>query len=65
MFVDELEMFAEAASGGQAPELSAYNGVVAVAVVNAALRSIESNGCLVQLADVIGEAERQAGAQAV
>ena len=64
MFVDELEMFAAAAAGGPEPELSAYNGVVAVAVVNAALRSIEANGCLVPLSDVIGEAERQAGAKA-
>lgn len=64
MFVDELEMFAEAARGGAAPELSAYNGVVAVAVVNAALRSIDNNGCLVKIADVLGEAERAAGTKA-
>jgi hypothetical protein len=38
--------------------------VVAVAVVNAALRSIEANGSLVRLPEVIGEAERQAGAKA-
>jgi predicted dehydrogenase len=61
MFVDELEMFAAAASTGPPPELSAYTGVVAVAVVNAALRSIDSNGCLVKLSDVIGEAETKAG----
>lgn len=61
MFVDELEMFAAAASKGTPPELSAYNGVVAVAVVNAALRSIDSNGCLVKLSDVIGEAQTKAG----
>ena len=42
-------------------ELSAYNGVVALAVVNAALRSIDNNGCLVKIAEVLGEAERQAG----
>ena len=64
MFVDELEMFAAATASGRAPELSAYNGVVAVAVVNAALRSIDNNGCLVKVADVIGEAERHAGTQA-
>lgn len=64
MFLDELEMFADAASGGAAPELSAYNGVIAVAMVNAALRSIESNGCLVKLADVLAEAERAAGTKA-
>jgi predicted dehydrogenase len=64
MFTDELDMFAQAAAGGPPPELSAYNGVVAVAVVNAALRSIDNNGCLVKIADVLGEAERQAGARA-
>jgi len=63
MFVDELEMFALAASQGTPPELSAYNGVVAVAVVNAALRSVDANGCLVKLADVIAEAETKAGAK--
>ena len=64
MFVDELEMFADAVATGRAPELSAYNGVVAVAIVNAALRSVDANGCLIKLADVIGEAEASAGAKA-
>jgi predicted dehydrogenase len=63
MFVDELEMFADAIASGRAPELSAYNGVVAVAVVNAALRSIDADGRLIKLAEVIGEAESQAGAR--
>ena len=63
MFVDELEMFAASAATGKPPELSAYNGVVAVAVVNAALRSIERNGCLVPLADVLAEAKREAGVE--
>jgi predicted dehydrogenase len=62
MFVDELESFAEAISTGKPSELSAYNGVVAVAVVNAALRSIDDNGRIVKLADVITEAERADGA---
>jgi len=65
MFVDELEMFAESIASGRAPELSAYNGVVAVAIVNAALRSIEANGCLIKVADVIGEAQSRAGARAL
>jgi predicted dehydrogenase len=64
MFVDELESFATAIATGQASELSGYNGVVAVAVVNAALRSIDDNGRLIKLADVIGEAEAKAGAKA-
>jgi len=63
MFVDELESFAESIATGRPSELSAYNGVVAVAVVNAALRSIEDNGRLVQLSDVIGAAEPEAGAE--
>ena len=46
-------------------EMWGIRPVVEAAVVNAALRSIEMNGCLVKLADVIGEAERQAGAKAL
>ena len=64
MFVDELEMFADSIATGRAPELTAYNGVVAVAIVNAALRSVDANGCLIKLAEVIGEAEAKAGAKA-
>jgi predicted dehydrogenase len=64
MFVDELESFAESIATGRPSELSAHNGVVAVAVVNAALRSIEDNGRLVKLSDVIGAAETDAGAKA-
>ena len=64
MFVDELEMFADAIATGRPPELSAYNGLVAVAVVNAALRSVDESGRLIRLADVIGEAEAKAGAKA-
>jgi predicted dehydrogenase len=64
MFVDELESFAGAIATGKPSELSAYNGVVAVATVNAALRSLEEQGRLVRLADVIGAAEAQAGAKA-
>jgi len=64
MFVDELESFADAIATGRPSELSGYNGVVAVAVVNAALRSIDADGRLIALADVIGEAEQKAGAKA-
>lgn len=64
MFVDELESYASAIVTGQPSELSGYNGVVAVAVVNAALRSIATDGRLVKLAEVIGEAESQAGVKA-
>ena len=44
MFRAELEMFAESCRSGKANELSADNGNVAVAVVYAALRSIEQHG---------------------
>jgi len=56
MFRAELEMFAESCRSGKANELTAGNGNVAVAVVNAALRSIEREGQAVRIADVIAEA---------
>src|SRR5712691_5324755 len=56
MFRAELEMFAESCRSGKANELTARNGNVAVAVVNAALRSIEREGQAVRIADVIAEA---------
>jgi predicted dehydrogenase len=56
MFRAELEMFAESCRSGRANELSARNGNVAVAVVYAALRSIERKGQAVRIADVIAEA---------
>jgi predicted dehydrogenase len=57
MFRAELEMFAESCRTGRANELTAHNGNVAVAVVYAALRSIEQQGRAVRIADVIGEAQ--------
>ena len=56
MFRAELEMFAESCRTGKANELTAHNGNIAVAVVYAALRSIERNGQAVRIADVIAEA---------
>jgi DNA-binding CsgD family transcriptional regulator len=56
MFRAELDMFAESCRSGKANELTARNGNVAVAVVNAALRSIEKQGQAVRIADVIAEA---------
>lgn len=55
MFLDELEMFAEVCETGAMNELSAHDGVVAMAVVNTALRSLESNGALVRVDDIIAE----------
>ena len=45
-------------------ELTAHNGNVAVAVVNAALRSIERNGQYVRIADVLNEARAKVSDQA-
>jgi predicted dehydrogenase len=59
MFRVELEMFAESCRSGQPNELTAHNGNVAVAVVNAALRSIDRQGQLVPVADMIAEARRR------
>jgi predicted dehydrogenase len=55
MFRAEFDMFAESCRTGKPNELSAKNGNVAVAVVNAALRSIEKDGQAVRIADVIAE----------
>jgi predicted dehydrogenase len=61
MFVDELEMFAQACTTGKLAELTARDGNIAVAVVNAALRSIEQNGQLVKIKDVLDEARAKTG----
>jgi predicted dehydrogenase len=56
MFRTELEMFAESCHTGKPGELTAENGYTAVAVVYAALRSIEKNGQFVRIADMITQA---------
>jgi predicted dehydrogenase len=56
MFRAELEMFADSCRSGHSNELSAHNGNVAVAIVYAALRSIEKNGQAVKVADVLQNA---------
>ncbi len=61
MFRDELELFAEACATGKLPELTARDGNVAVAVVNAALRSIDRKGQAVALSEVLDEARRKLG----
>jgi predicted dehydrogenase len=57
MFRAELEMFAESCRTGKPGELNAHNGNVAVAIVYAALRSIENNGKYVRVEDVMHEAQ--------
>jgi predicted dehydrogenase len=63
MFRAELDLFAESCRSGKANELSARNGNVAVAVVYAALRSIELHGKAVRIADVIAEAHAAVAAR--
>jgi predicted dehydrogenase len=62
MFQDELEMFAEVCKTNSACELSANSGNVALAVVYAALRSVEKNGQCVALNDVIEESRAKLSA---
>ena len=57
MFQDELEMFAEVCATGEPAELTARSGNVALAVVNAALVSVERGGGLIGLEEVM-EASR-------
>ena len=57
MFRAELEMFADSCRSGETNELSAQNGNVAVAMVYAALKSIEQNGQSVSIASVLKDAQ--------
>lgn len=59
MFRAELEMFAESCRTGKPGELSARNGNIAVAVVYAALRSIENNGRYTRIAEVMQTARER------
>lgn len=59
MFRAELELFAGSCRSGKPNELSAENGNAAVAIVYAALRSIEENGRAVQIGDVMEAARRR------
>jgi predicted dehydrogenase len=65
MFRIELEMFAESCRTGKANELTAQNGNVAIAIVEAALRSIERRGQLVAIVDILAEARRREAARHV
>jgi predicted dehydrogenase len=55
MFRAELDMFAQSCRSGKTGELSAGNGNVALAVVYAALRSIERKGQAVRIAEIVEE----------
>ena len=58
MFRAELELFADSCLSGKSNLLNAHNGNVAVAIVNAALKSIDRNGQSVRIADVIEDARK-------
>lgn len=62
MFRAELEMFAQSCRSGKSSELNAENGNVALAIVYAALRSIDRQGQYVRVADVIAETRARIGA---
>src|ERR1700693_3234489 len=57
MFRAELELFAQSCRTGKSGELSAHNGNIALAIVYAALRSVEKNGQAVRIADVVSDAQ--------
>ncbi len=59
MFRAELEMFAESCRTGRQNLLNARNGNVAVAIVYAALRSIDRHGQSVRIGDVIEDARKR------
>src|SRR5436305_4446448 len=59
MFRAELEMFADSCVSGRTNLLNAHNGNIAVAVVYAALKSIDRNGQSVRIADVIEDARKR------
>lgn len=63
MFRAELEMYAESCVSGRPNELTAHNGNVAVAVVNAALKSIERKGQSVTIAEAMDDARAKIGAK--
>ena len=65
MFRAELELFAKSCRTGKPNELSAHNGNVAVAIVNAALLSIERNGQSVRIAEVLEHARASLAAKSV
>jgi predicted dehydrogenase len=65
MFRAELELFAESCRTAKANELTAHNGNVAVAVVNAALRSVDRSGQYVRIGDMMDEARVRGEARKV
>lgn len=65
MFRDELELFADSVVARRACELSAENGCLALAAVDASLQSAGQGGAEVKLADVLARARARVEAHAV
>jgi predicted dehydrogenase len=63
MFTDELDMFADMCRTGKAVELEAANGLVALAIVNAALASVDRNGQAVKLSEILDGARARVRAE--
>jgi predicted dehydrogenase len=61
MFRQELDMFADTIRTGRPSELTAENANASLAVVYAALRSMESGGRYVRIADIVNEARTSIG----
>jgi predicted dehydrogenase len=59
MFRDELEIFADSVASGKECELSAANGCQAVAAVYAAIKSAREQSRMVELREVIAEAQAE------
>jgi predicted dehydrogenase len=59
MFRQELDMFADTVRTGIPSELTAENANVSLAVVYAAVRSLESGGRYVKVADILDEARSE------
>ncbi|MBL6767878.1 MAG: Gfo/Idh/MocA family oxidoreductase [Alphaproteobacteria bacterium] len=59
MFQDELEIFAEACRSGKSNKLTAHDGNIAVAMVYAALKSIDENAAMVSVDDIISSAKSE------
>jgi predicted dehydrogenase len=59
MFKDELEIFAETCLSGTSTQLTANDGNVAVALVYAALQSIEENSALISVDELMKKARER------
>jgi predicted dehydrogenase len=59
MFQDELEIFAEACRSCKSNKLTAHDGNIAVAMVYAALKSIDENSAMVSVDGILSDAKSE------